>query len=171
MSKVTEFELKNIISSYFLWKNLNENLVDFGSRKVNFPEAISEGLICYALGFNWHNKKRSNLPGDAMTADGRLVEIKATSNYDSDLTSFSPNTSFDVLIFGRLDLFNDKLEVYDLNMNFSQFSRLSINSSQTVMDQQSEKRRPRLSLIKYIESQGIKPITTIFIKDLVAGLN
>lgn len=85
MSNVSKDDLKHIITAYHYWKNLNKQLEPFASRKVNIPESISEPLVCYALGYTWHNKANTNSSGDA-SFDGKLVEIKATSNFDDDLT-------------------------------------------------------------------------------------
>jgi len=165
-ANVTKQDLKLILESYKAWKNLNISLGNFASRTVNFPEAISESLACYNLGYEWHNKTQTKKVGDATSGNGKLVEIKATSNFDRDLTSFSPKTKFEILIFARLDLLNDKLYIYDLNMNFSQFEKMSVNSSQTIAEQQENKRRPRLSLVKYIEDKQITPLSILDLKKL-----
>lgn len=135
MTNVTQDDLKHIITAYHYWKTLNEKLKIFASRTVNFPEAISEALVCYALGYTWHNKANTNSSGDA-SFNGQLIEIKATSNFDSDLTSFSPDTKFDVLIFARLNLQENKLYIYNLNLNFTQFQQIKVNRTQTILQQQ-----------------------------------
>ena len=51
-------------------------------------------------------------------------------------------------------------------MNFSEFERMSVNSSQTIAEQQENKRRPRLSLVKYIEDKNMKPLSILDLKKL-----
>lgn len=171
MSNVTQDDLKHIITSYHYWKSSNEKLKMFASRTVNFPEAISEALVCYQLGYNWHNKAKTKNVGDA-TYNGKLVEIKATSNFDKDLTSFSPDTKFDILIFARLDLKNDQLYIYDLNLNFTQFQKLKVNQTQTIFEQQQSGRRPRIRIIEtMIIPNNMQPVAIMDLKDLARQLN
>lgn len=151
--RVSKEMFEKVVDLYFLWKQLNMGMKDLGPRGVNFPDAISEIMVCYAMGFEW-NRESS---GDATDKNGRLVEIKATSNYDSDLSSFSPNTSFSALYFLRLDRDADVAEIYDMNMDFRSFQKLRVNQKESVEVQQKSGRRPRLSLIKVIEREGIKP--------------
>lgn len=99
-----------------------------------------------------------------------MVEIKATSNFHDDLTSFSPDTRFDILIFARLDTSTNNLYIYDMGMNFSQFQTIQINRTQTVYDQQLQGKRPRLSLIKQINSRQITPVATIDLNQLALSL-
>ena len=58
-SNVTKQDVKLILESYKAWKNLNISLGNFASRTVNFPEAISESLACFNLGYEWHNKTQT----------------------------------------------------------------------------------------------------------------
>lgn len=170
MTNVTQQDIQIIISAYYQWKNLNTILKKFASRTVNFPEAISEALVCYQLGYNWHNKAQTNLSGDA-TYQNKLVEIKATSNFNNDLTSFSPDTKFDILIFARLDIKNDNLHIYDLNMNFEQFQQIQVSRTQTVLQQQQSGRRPRFSIItQIIKPRNLEPIAQLDIQALAKQL-
>ncbi|MFQ1018173.1 Bsp6I family type II restriction endonuclease [Gilliamella sp. BG7] len=169
-TNVTNQDLKLIIESYKAWKFLNATLSHFASRTVNFPEAISESLCCYCLGYSWHNKFNTNLSGDGKGPNGELVEIKATSNFHNDLTSFSPDTRFDILIFARLDTNTNQLYIYNMGMNFTQFQTIQINKTQTVHDQQLQGKRPRLSLIKQINQRNIQPITVLDLNQLALQL-
>lgn len=146
-------ELNTIKKAYQNWKSLNEIISnEMDSRKVNLPEAISENIACYAMGYT----RNMDSTGDARDKFGNLIEVKATANFNSDLSSFSPETNFDKLIFVRLNLDEDKAYIYDLGLNGKQFGELKVNHSETVSDQQKQGRRPRLSLIKYIEEKGIQ---------------
>lgn len=169
-TNVTEKDLKLILESYKAWKFLNSTLSHFASRTVNFPEAISESLCCYQLQYQWHNKVNTKLAGDGTGINGELIEIKATSNFNDDLTSFSPETKFDILIFARLEITANKLHIYNMNMNFSQFQVIQISRTQTVFDQQQQGKRPRLSLIKIIKSQNIEPVAILDLNQLALSL-
>lgn len=148
-------ELNTIKQAYQKWKALNEIISnEMDSRKVNLPEAISENIACYALGYT----RNMDSTGDAKDKSGNLIEVKATANFNSDLSSFSPVTHFDKLIFVRLNLYEDKAYIYDLGLNGEEFGSLLVNNHETVADQQRQGRRPRLSLIKYIEEKGITPV-------------
>lgn len=163
--KILEKDFDLICKIYIQWKELNNNIKKFSSRGVNFPDCISEPIVCYAFNYNWNN---NNETGDATSDSGELIEIKATSNFDSDLSSFSPNTKFDKLIFVRLDQERDLAYIYDLELNFEQFQILEVNKKETVLDQQKQNRRPRLSLIQHIEKEKIEPLYYVdFIKKIV----
>lgn len=170
-TNVTVSDIKLILKSYKAWKFLNDTLSHFASRTVNFPEAISESLCCYILGYSWHNKVNTKLSGDGTGINGELIEVKATSNFKRDLTSFSPDTKFDILIFARLNYETDELYIYDMGMNFSKLQNCIVNKNQTVYDQQLEGKRPRLKLIELIERDNIKPIHILDIKKLANDLN
>ncbi|MFN3075221.1 Bsp6I family type II restriction endonuclease [Acinetobacter sp. TY1] len=169
-TNVTTQDLTLILESYKAWKWLNVSLSHFASRTVNFPEAISESLCCYTLRYTWHNKAKTKLPGDGTGLNGELVEIKATSNFNHDLTSFSPDIRFDILIFARLDLVNNHLYIYDMNMNFSQFQLCPVNLNETVLDHQNQGRRPRLSLINQINQRNLQPVTVLDLNQLALQL-
>lgn len=146
--------INDVSRLYFLWKDLNLGLRNFVSRGINFPEAISEPLACYALGYKWN--KGSG--GDAVTPDGRIVEMKATSNFDGDLSSFGPVTTFDDLYFLRLHQRDNQLYIYNLGLNGETLGDIAANKTQTVRDQQLQGRRPRFSIIKQIiEPQNLQP--------------
>lgn len=147
---------------YFHWQQLNNAIKTQTSRGINIPDVITEQMVCWALGLRWN---RGSVGGDATDDNGSLIEIKATSNYDSDLSSFSPKTNFDRLIFYRLNQTENIADIYDLELNGDRFSALRVNNTQTVADQQRSGRRPRLSLIDYINEQQIAPICRI---DIVA---
>jgi transcriptional regulator with XRE-family HTH domain len=147
-----------IKQAYQSWKSLNEIISNqMDSRKVNLPEAISENIACHALGYT----RNMTNTGDATDKFGNLIEVKATANFHDDLSSFSPDTHFDKLIFVRLNLETDQAFIYDLGLNGKQFGELSVNRTETVADHQKQGRRPRLSLIKYIESKNIQPVKIV----------
>ncbi|EAK9947043.1 Bsp6I family restriction endonuclease [Campylobacter lari] len=159
--EITKEKFNLVCEIYAKWKELNISIKRISSRGVNFPDSVSEPIVCYAFNYEWNN---NNKTGDATSKLGELIEIKATSNFDVDLSSFSPNTHFDKLIFVRLDQESDLAYIYDLELNFEQFQNLEVNKKETVLDQQKQIRRPRLSLIQYINNNGIKPLYCVDFK-------
>jgi hypothetical protein len=148
------------VESYFLWKELDQRIRTSASRGVNFPETISEVLACYALGFQWNK----GAGGDAVDGD-IIVEFKATSNYDDDLSSFSPSEYFDKLFFLRLDKRNDVLYIYDTGYNSEKLKQVKVNRIQTLEKQQQEGRRPRFSILKtIIIPNNIAPLKKVDIR-------
>ena len=153
-------ELKRLYNSWF---KLKEGLTKFESRAPNLPEGISEGA--FSLEFNC--PRVLEVSGTSGSYDcynpktQERIQIKATT-IKYDLTSFGPESVWDVLYF--LDFYRDgkfdgKYDVYkipnDLIYNFQ------INKTQTFRDQQNEKRRPRFSLKKMIiEPNKITPVKT-----------
>lgn len=156
--KIDDARISDVCDAYFKWKDLNNSLKNYCSRGLNFPETISEPMGCYVLDLLWN--KGSG--GDAQTPEGQKVEMKATSNFDRDLTSFGPKCDFDDLVFLRLDYDNNKLYVYDTGLNAEDLKELPANSKETVGEQQRQKRRPHISVIDtIIEAKEIEP-TAIF---------
>ncbi len=150
------------VDMYFLWKELDQRIRTSATRGINFPEAISEPLACYALGFRW-NKSSG---GDAVDENNRIIEFKATSNWGSDTTSFSPSENFDELYFLRLDKRNDELYIYKTNMSSDDLKKIKVNSVQTLAEQQQAGRRPRFSVIKFIiEPFDLEPIKKVNIRE------
>lgn len=153
---IDDFLLKQIENTYWAWKDLNTYMEILNCRKVNFPSAISESIICYELDLYWSNAK---LPGDAYTKEGEMVEIKASSNYNDDTTSFSPDHNFDYLYFGRLNYEEDTLYIYNLELNSQTIKNIKVNKNETFGDQQQQKRRPRFGIIdKLIIPNNLEPI-------------
>lgn len=147
-------DIFNLVCDLYLkWKELNAGIKMINSRGVNFPDTLSEIMVCYAL--KW--KRNYGASGDATDERGRLVEIKASSRYDDDLSSFSPKTKFERLFFLRVNQDRDEAEIYDMEMDFSAFEKLNVNKHQSVKDQQVSKRRPRLSLIDLIGEKKLQP--------------
>lgn len=146
---------------YFLWKDLNTGLRSVVTRGINFPEAISEPIVCYSLDLLWNKGSF----GDARTRDNKVVEIKASSNFDSDLTSFSPKMEFDILIFLRLDQVNNLAYIYDTGLNDTTLGNIQVNATETLREQQEQGRRPRFSIIsKIIVPQNLEPVAIFDIR-------
>lgn len=146
------------VDAYFQWKELNSFIKRSHSRITNFPEIISESLLCHVMGYRLI---RGNY-ADAIDEDGNLIEVKATSNWERDTSSFGPVTSFDKLFFARLNQSKDLLVFYDLGLTGETIKQIKVNKNETVGDQQKQKRRPRFSIIKnIIKKRDLKPVAEI----------
>lgn len=142
--------------AYLAWDKLNEALLALGSRIANFPSIISELAACYFL--NYEHMLVGN-SGDAYDrANNHIIEIKATSNYNIDLSSFSPSEWYDNLIFVRHSIENKTLSLYNLRMSRDDIDLIPVNSYQTYADHRLANRRPRFSIIRQIiERYNLKP--------------
>jgi len=145
MAKITDDLFQEILETYKLWKELDYRLRRVSSRGVNIHEGISEIIVCYVNGFD-HSVGRGS--EDAFTDLGEQVQIKATSNYNDDLTSFGPRSEFDLLHFARLDKENDIFYLYDIPLE--DLDETYVNQSETFKEQQLQGRRPRFSIINKI---------------------
>ena len=120
------------------------------------PDAISEPMGCYCLGFEWN---RGDEVGDATDPRyGRKIEFKATSRFEGDLSSFGPKCQFDDLVYLRFNLDENKLYIYDLHVNSEEFGRLPANATQTIQEQKDQKRRPHVSLQElFVNAKNLEP--------------
>lgn len=142
--------------AYFKWKDLNTYIKNTSSRGINMPDAISEPMACYCLGFEWNRGKEVGDATDPKT--GRKIEFKATSSFEGDLSSFGPKTIFDDLVFLRFNLDENLLYIYDLNVNSEEFGKYPANKTQTIQDQKNEGRRPHVSLFElFVKAKNLKP--------------
>ena len=82
------------------------------------PDAISEPMGCYCMGYLWN---RGDEVGDATDPrTGKKIEFKATSRFEGDLSSFGPKCVFDDLVFLRFKLDDNLLYIYDLKISGKQ---------------------------------------------------
>ncbi|MDX5981308.1 Bsp6I family type II restriction endonuclease [Exiguobacterium profundum] len=157
--KIDKSRFNDAVKAYFLWKELNALIKNSHNRGINFPETISETLLCYALGFELNRGSG----GDARNPQtGEIVESKASSNWDRDTSSFSPNEFFNRLYFVRLNQRDDEVFFYDLGLNSQELRDIPVSRTQTLGDQQDQGRRPRFSIIStIIEREGLNPVAMI----------
>ena len=152
---IDDARIDETCNAYFKWKDLNTYISNNSHRGINMPDAISEPMGCYCLGFEWN---RGDEVGDATAPDGRKVEFKATSRFEGDLSSFGPRCRFDDLIFLRFNINDNILFVYDLNINSEEFGKYPTNSKQTIQDQKNQGRRPHVSLqTLFVEAKRLNP--------------
>ncbi|WP_338822287.1 Bsp6I family restriction endonuclease [Mycoplasmopsis felifaucium] len=162
MYKITKYAYNEIISLYPIWKELNTRIKKLYPRGVNFHEAFTEFIVCYINDY-YHSIGAGS--EDALTDSNIKVQIKGTSNYNSDLTSFGPTSEFEILEFARLDQIQDKLFLYRIPINDLYCTK--VNNDQTFKEQQLQGRRPRFSIIaNFIKPYKLKPYAVV---DMVTG--
>ena len=156
--EITEDRFKKVIGLYFNWKELNGGIKEDYTRGVNLPEALTEPICCYVNGYLLSLGEGSE---DAVVpSNGQLVQIKASSNFDRDLTSFGPQSRFNLLHFVRLNQLEDRMYLYDIPVE--NLKQVKVNANETYEEQQSQGRRPRFSIIdKYIKAYGIEPYAIV----------
>ncbi|MDY3768998.1 MAG: hypothetical protein SOZ83_05310 [Sphaerochaetaceae bacterium] len=154
--KIDSERLDRACAAYFKWKDLNTYISDNSHRGINMPDAISEPIGCYCLNLLWN---RGKMPGDATNQiTNEKIEIKATSRFEGDLSSFGPKCDFDDLVFLRFNIKDDVLYVYDLHINSKEFEMKQVNKNQTIKDQKKQGRRPHVSLQKmFVEADNLIP--------------
>lgn len=149
------------VSLYWEWKKLNTSIKQYYSRGINLHEMLSEFICCYANGF------LSSLGGgseDALNPETEeLIQVKGTSNWDDDLTSFGPDSKFDCLHFVRLNQDEDRMYLY--NIPTDELDNVNVNKNNTVKDFKMAGKRPRFSIIKkYIIPYKLKPYAVVDLK-------
>lgn len=141
--------------AFFKWKDLNSYIKSVSTRGINMPDAISEPMGCWCLGYLWNRGKQVGDATDPKTE--QKIEFKATSNFNSDLSSFGPKTKFDNLVFLRFQLSTNKLYIYKLNVNSDELARMSVNKKESIEDQKKQKRRPHIRIIELFDLNNRKP--------------
>lgn len=154
---------------YTSWRILSNQLDAIGARKVNLPDGLSECGFCYFFNLwrtNYGIAGAQHSSFDAYDpATGNRIQIKGGS-VETDLTSFGPESVWDVLYF--VDFFKEgkwdyTFDVYLIPNN--DIYNQKVNKSQTFKEQQLQGRRPRFSIKKeIISAKGIKPLYTCNIK-------
>ena len=144
------------------WATLNRELKEYGARGLTFPEGLSEVAFCLLTG---SVKKLSTPQGVTASFDTynptskKAQQIKASTIYD-DLTSFGPKSKWDELYF--MDFYNDGIHdgSFDLYLISNELIYgHKVNKDQTLIMQQQEGKRPRVSLKKNVISKhGIMPL-------------
>jgi len=164
--KINQERFEKVISLYFLWKELNSKIKEDYSRGINLPEALTEPICCYVNDFllsipskNTGKKKDEDQCGseDAINPlTGEHVQIKGSSNWNSDLTSFGPRSNFTSLHFVRLNQDEDRMFLY--NIPIDDLKNVLVNRTTTFAQMQAAGKRPRFSIIaKYINLYNIEP--------------
>lgn len=157
---ITDDIFDKCLKLYFEWKKINDLCEAIMGRKINMPEALSESIVCYLLGY----KRNMKDTGDATAPDGKKIEIKAAT-IAKDLSSFGPKEKFDNCIFAHFFPNEDMLYIYDLNLNYEEMGRVQANKTNTVEKLRSEGKRPHFTIVtQIIEKNNLKPIVKYDLK-------
>jgi hypothetical protein len=166
-AEVIEFDKNDrvkLANIYKEWRTLCDLLREIGGRNVNLPEGLSESAFC--LEMNMYrvdsNVSGANTSFDAYNTNGcKRVQVKACSVLP-DLTSFGPKSIWDELYFCdfyRNGDWNGTFDIYLIDNDL--IYNHKVNKTQTMRDQQKEKRRPRFSIYKeLITKNNIQPVKT-----------
>lgn len=129
--------------------------VPWAKRSPNMPSELTEAIVCLCT----HAELIDEGHGDILLPGGAIGEVKGTSSYEGDLSSFSPSSEFDKLFFVHMDPSSHNIyHVYDLNMARRDLSGIKVNNSSTFADHSRGNRRPRFSIInQIIKPRNIKP--------------
>ena len=154
--EIDDARIDETCNAYFKWKDLNTYISNNSHRGINMPDAISEPMGCYCLGYLWNRGKEV---GDATDPkDGRKIEFKATSRFEGDLSSFGPKSEFDDLVFLRFNTSDNLLFIYDLKINSEEFGEYPANKKETIQDQKEQGRRPHVSLQQlFVDAKNLQP--------------
>lgn len=129
--------------------------IPWAKRAANMPSELTEAIVCLCTGAELIDKGH----GDILLPRGLIGEVKGTSSYEKDLSTFSPSSEFDKLFFVHMDpLTHDIYHVYDLGLNRKSISGIMVNKSATFADHSKGKRGPRFSIIRQIiKPRNMKP--------------
>lgn len=129
--------------------------IPWANRAPNMPSELTEAIVCLCTGAELIDEGQ----GDILLPHGIIGEVKSTSGYEDDLSSFSPSSEFERLFFVHMDpQSHDIYHVYDLGLNRESLSNIKVNSSETFADQARNSRRPRFSIIdKIIQPNNMRP--------------
>ena len=163
-TRFEEGDRRRFAEIYRSWRSLSDELRSLGGRGVNLPEVLSEGSFALEMGVL---RVVKSIPGANSSWDcydpirHKRIQVKACSVLP-DLTSFGPTSQWDEIYF--LDFFREgkwdgTFDIYKIE-NALIYNH-KVNESQTMRDQQMQRRRPRFSIFKeIIQRRGIQPIKT-----------
>lgn len=160
LSEITTSDLSDIITIYDEWVKYCKLLEHRNYRRANFPEGVSEDLVCILKKYYKLNQKAvygCSTSFDCLDGNnGERIQVKASSsNYE--LTSFGPKSVFDRIYF--LDFYYEG-ESYKKKFKFYEIDKTLIenawvNKDETVTNQSDEGKRPRIRIRKLIEQNSI----------------
>jgi hypothetical protein len=129
--------------------------IPWANRAPNMPSELTEAIVCLCTGAELIDEGH----GDILLPQGVIGEVKGTSGYEDDLSSFSPSSEFEKLYFVHMDPNSyDIYHVYDLGLSRASISTIKVNNSETFADHSRGNRRPRFSVIdKIIRPRKLKP--------------
>lgn len=160
--EINESDRPRLRIIFRLWIRLSDLLRSFGSRGVNIPEGLTESLFCLEMD-SVRVIKAYNSKGSFDTINlknNKRQQIKATSSVGP--TTFGPNSFWDEDELYLMDFFkggnvDGTFDIYKIQDKYVYTSK--VNKTERLLDQQSQKRRPRMNLINEVIIQHkLKPI-------------
>ncbi len=162
MAKKITKEMYDKINDLFpKWKELNKEIKENYSRGINFHEAFSEIMV------GWKFKlllEEGGSSADLVDKNGLKYQVKGSSNYKNDLSTFGPRSEFDVLFYCGLNEEMNTLYVWKIDIDF--LNKIKVNKDKTFREFQNLGKRPRFSIYKkIIKPNNLEPIEKIEIED------
>ncbi len=152
--------MKNIKKAYNLYKTYADMLTSCGTRRPNFPEYVSEGLIRSVLIKNGDSSVRKSKGTDLLSDIEGRQECKC---FTSGLISFGPSQKWSVLyVLDATKISTDRFKLYRVSMTSDDFSNIQISKNQTYLDQCLLGRRPKISWSSLVSKIPSNKITVIF---------
>lgn len=165
--EITEDDIPILESMYNTWKEFNDKLKKMEGRVANLPEVLSECCFCLLMNPGRYVRTNKNFPVGLKKSDcfdieaQERLQIKGVGSKEYGPSSFGPKSEWDKLFY--IDFYtngeyNGLINIYYIDDNYL---NINVNRGQTFKDQQEEKRRPRLSIMKeIIIPNNIEPIVS-----------
>lgn len=141
--------LDNYIRSCEIFEQISKNNSGLTLRRPNFPEEISENIVCHIIkglrGGDVRWKKIFGESGD-ISVDGVTMEVKCFSSTGP--SSFGASERWNKLYFLDATRYREKIfecYVIECNRHSYEWKNMKINNNQTYQDQANEGRRPRIT--------------------------
>jgi hypothetical protein len=147
------------------YQQINHTITNIlkGTRKTNFPDALSESIFCLEMNCG-KILSATNLSGYSTSFDcfdikrNKRIQLKCSASTGP--SSFGPRSQYDEIYF--MDIWNNgeingNFKIYKLNN--VDIDNVKVNKKQKLTDQQNEDRRPRFNIrAELIETLNLKPI-------------
>ena len=167
-----KFDLED--KSYFAefysnWRKLcDESKKIGGTRQINTPEAMSEGIFCMMTGSIKILDKKPKLPPGVVSSfdcynqlNKSRIQVKASANLKSP-SSYGPRTEWDEIYFMDFVVdggFKGDYRIYQIDSNAIDSVIVNKKKNLTFKEMQKSGLRPRFSIYKQIiEPLNIEPI-------------
>lgn len=147
-----EDDLPNLINIWTMWREMVILEEKLSNRKPNFPQSVSEGLVCFLTGSV--KVKKTDIKGISYDAYSTylndFVEIK--TSISSGPNSFSPKEiANNILYLKNTDIYNGDFSLFHISLSI--IDNYNVNYIETFCQKQETGQRPRLDLDKITEKQ------------------
>jgi len=153
---------------YRNWRKLcDESIKIGGTRQINTPEAMSEGIFCMMTGAIKVLNKKPKLPPKVKSSfdcynqsTKSRIQIKASANLNSPST-YGPKSQWDQIYFIDFQLdneFNGGYRIYEIESKLIENVIVNKKENITFKEMQETGKRPRFSIYnKIIKPFNIEP--------------